>query len=144
MCVDSLEIFRKIDEKAKTESPLEELLNTDLHAVQNQNEKTPSKRPSFAVISRTPYEKPIAARRLFESSTSTQNSPTTSNGSANKMPGRKSFRLSDIYERLHEKKPSISHSAEFDTIHLLLCAIAVKEEFVKEADSMFTKFADVK
>lgn len=147
LCVDSLDIFRKIDESNRTESALEELLSTDLHAVQNRNEKTPSKTASFCVTSRAPYEKPSSARRLFSSQTSeisSSNTATMIKASANRMYPRTSYKLCDIYKRLHENIPSVAHNAEADTMHLLLCAIAVKEQFVKETDLMATKFTNVK
>lgn len=121
---------------------MDEFLNTDLKAVQNRNEKTPSKGVSFAGTSRMPYEKPSAARQLFP----TQNGSSNGNNgfpSNNQSPARKSFKLPDIYKRLNNRTPDIAHNAEADAISLLLCAIAVKNEFVEMADRMAIKFDEI-
>ncbi|XP_031619749.1 three prime repair exonuclease 2-like [Contarinia nasturtii] len=149
LCVDSLAIFREIDKcTIVKQTALDELMNTDLQAVQNRNEKTPSKVKSFVVIPKTPYKKPNAARELFASE---GNSPSTSSDAniTNKTSKcssstRISYKLTEIYERLHERRPNIAHNAEADTIHLLQCAIALKDEFVLIADELATKFADSK
>lgn len=155
MCVDSLEIFKKFDENATTSSTaFDEFLNTDLVAVQKQNEKTPAKRKSFAVIERAPGEKPKSAKCLFDSPSTSTSTPTANgdgNGNGNgtltpsfKSPNRISYKLEEIYTRLHNCRPKTAHNAEADTIHLLLCAIAIKNEFVELADSMATKFSSFK
>ncbi|XP_055315343.1 three-prime repair exonuclease 1 [Sitodiplosis mosellana] len=143
LCVDSLTLFKKIEENATSAgSALEEFVNTDLQAVQKRNEKTPSKGVSFALISRNPYEKPSAARRLFASQ-------SNSSSASNVHPGnslsstKKSYKLTEIYKRLNERTPDVAHNAEADTITMLLCAIAVKDEFVQMADSMAIRFDDV-
>lgn len=147
MCVDSLDIFKNYDEN-ETSSAIDEFLNTDLAAVQNKNEKTPSKCNSFAVITRAAGEKPKSAKCLFESpSTSTAISDITlmttpSLKSPPKSP-RISYKLEEIFKRLHGCVPKTAHNAEADTIHLLLCAVAIKDQFVQMADSMATKFIDV-
>lgn len=143
LCVDSLAIFRTIDENVtSTESAIEEFINTDLQAVQNRNEKTPSKGVPFAVIPRAPNEKPSSARRLFATQSG---SSSEKNGSPfpSQSPAKKSFKLVEIFKRLNERAPDVAHNAEADAIHLLLCAIAVKDEFVKMADSMATKFTEL-
>lgn len=145
LCVDSLTLFRKIEEnKTATESALEELMNTDLEAVQRRNEKTPSKGISFAVISRTPpYEKPSSARRLFPSQSNSCSTSTNIPPGDIRSPAKKSFKLTDIYKRLNECTPDAAHNAEADTITTLLCAIAVKDEFVRAADSMAVRFNEI-
>ena len=137
-------MFRKIEQnKTTTESALEELMSTDLEAVQRRNEKTPSKGISFTVLSRTPYEKPSSARRLFPSqSDSCSTSANISPGDV-RSPAKKSFKLIDIYERLNECTPDAAHNAEADTITMLLCAVAVKDEFVRLADSMAVRFDEI-
>lgn len=145
LCVDSLEIFKKFDESNTTSSAIEEFLNTDLVAVQNRNEKTPAKSKSFAVIERAPGEKPKSAKCLFETP-STSTSTSTANGDvtptpSQKSPDRISYKLEEIYKRLHNCQPKKAHNAEADTIHLLMCAIAIKNQFVELADSIATAFS---
>lgn len=138
LCVDSLDIFKKIDETASTTSALDEFMSTDLKTVQKKNEKTPSKSTLFAVNPRfTPFEKPGSARRLFVSHASSPKVTSSSNG---KTPDRTSYKLIQIYQRLHEYMPDILHNAEADTVHLMLCAIAVKSQFVQIADSTAIHF----
>lgn len=145
LCVDSLEIFKKINEEKKTNSSkaIDEFLNTDLKAVQRKNEKTPSKIGAFAVISRDPDEKPSAAKRLFMSPT-TSSSPATTSQHNSQSSTRISFKLTDIYQRLYGNPPKNAHNADADTMHLLMCAIATQNEFVKLADAMAIKFSDIK
>lgn len=131
------------------QTALDELMNTDLQAVQNKNEKTPSKEKSFTVIPKTPTKKPNAARQLFaagDCTPSTSSNGNTSNvtSSNGNSPARISYKLEEIYKRLHERKPNLAHNAEADTIHLLQCAIALKDDFVCMADEMATKFNDLK
>lgn len=144
MCVDSLEIFKKFNEDEacrSRNSAIDEFLTTDLADVQNRNEKTPSKTHSFAVTIRNPGDKPKSAKCLFESpSTSTVNGPTQSV----QTPSRLSFKLTEIYKRLYGNEPESAHNAEADTMHLMSCCIAIKNDFVKMADSMAVKFVDVK
>lgn len=161
LCADSLVIFKKIDELKTTSTAIEEFLNTDLNDIQQRNEKTPSKEKSFAVISK-PYKKPSAAKCLFDtpttprtpslsSSSSTSTSITTNSSIVStapvpnsQSPGRKSYKLVEIFKRLYGREPDIAHNAEADTLHLLRCVIATKDEFVQLADSMATKFIDIK
>lgn len=137
-----MNIFKKIDENDSTKLALEEFLNADLQAIQNQNEKTPSKRKSDDMKSRIPEQKPSCARQLF---TSPNDSDATANGSSQVSANsvRKSYKLSEIYKRLHDNVQENAHNAEADTLHLLLCAIAVKDDFVREADSMAIKFSEI-
>lgn len=138
-----MQIFKKIDENTTIKLALEEFLNVDLQAIQNRNEKTPSKRKSDDVSSKIPNEKPSCARQLFTS----PNDASTSVNSSSQVSGnssRKSYKLCEIYKRLHENVQENAHNAEADTLHLLLCAIAVKEDFVREADSMAIKFSEIK
>lgn len=121
---------------------MEEFRNADLQAIQNKNEKTPSKKKSDAVNFEASHEKPNCARRLFtcpDSSADTSNSAEKPRNSV-----RKSYKMGEIYKRLHDDVPEKAHNAEDDSLHLLLCAIAVKEEFVKEADSMAIRFSEIK
>lgn len=144
MCVDSLDIFKQINQQSQnvTSSAIDDLLNTDLRAVQNVNEKTPSKPKTSASFIRDPNEKSSVAKCLFDSP-----KPTTSTSQNTSPPKPKSFtrspisfKLPDIYQRLHGCVPDIAHTAEADTRHLLLCAIASKHEFVNLTDSMATHF----
>lgn len=146
LCVDSLEIFKNCAANETSRSAIDEFLTTDLVAIQNRNEKTPSKSHAFAVISRDPGERPKSAKCLFASP-----STSTGNGNAVVMPTpssqptkRISYKLTEIYKRFHGSEPTIAHNAEADTIHLLSCAIAIKNEFVELADSSARKFVDVK
>lgn len=139
--MDSLEIFKKIDQNLNA---IDEFLNTDLQAVQNKNEKTPSKPKSFSVVSRDSNEKPSSARCLFPSSDST---PTTSaaintpasNSNSSKKP---SYKLTEIYKRLYKCEALDAHNAESDAMHLLKCAVATRKDFVQIADSMAIKLID--
>lgn len=151
LCVDSLEIFRKIDQLPQpksSDSAIDEFLNTDLKAIQNRNEKTPSKNGAkSAVISRASAEKPSAARRLFDSpATSSSSANTSVNVSTPKSQSspRISYKLTEIYRRSYGRLPIDAHNADADTMHLLMCAIATQKEFVQLADSMATKFIDNK
>lgn len=168
LCVDSLPLMRKIDQESptttKTSSPMEEFLTTNLQAVQRRNEKTPSKRSLFAVVARKPYDKPAAARCLFGAPTIRRSTSAPDLSALNKepcnvlsvkktsiptnqtacdvRPGRVSYKLCDVYQRLHSYMPKDLHNAESDSIHLLLCAIAMKEKFVAFAEDMATNFND--
>lgn len=143
LCIDSLKVFQKIDENKTT--AIDNLLSTDLKAIQCENEKTPSKGGSkFAVINRSPYEKPAAAKCLFDSTTtSNDRSVELPKSVIKKSPARISYQLTEIYKRLNGCNPEIAHTAEADTMHLLMCAIATKNEFVEVADSMAIKFNSI-
>lgn len=144
LCVDSLDIFKKLNEEENSNSAIDEFLNTNLADVQKRNEKTPLKGHSFASIARDSADKPKAAKCLFESpSTSTANGDVVSTQSV-KPKIRISFALTEIFKRLHDKEPESAHNAEADTIHLMSCAIAIKDDFVKMANLMAVKFIDVK
>lgn len=56
---------------------------------------------------------------------------------------RISFKLTDIYQRLHGHFPPENiHTAEIDTIQLLKCVIAINDSFVELADKFAVKFND--
>lgn len=54
-------------------------------------------------------------------------------GSREKVKGT-SYTLRAIFERHYGAPPGVSHRAESDTITLLKCAIAVKEDFASFVD----------
>lgn len=151
LCVDSLEMFRKIDiQLMATTSAIDEFLNTDLQAVQNMNEKTPSK-PKIA-IAKSFNDKPGAARCLFPASddpstSSVANTSISSNGNSSPKKAKSSspktsYKLTEIYKRLFECEPEAAHNAEIDAMILLRCAVANKTEFAKAADEMAVNFKD--
>lgn len=123
---------------------MDEFLQTNLDIVQKTNEQTPSRANSkFTSIPKSPYERPNASRGLFQDVEPTSESKATVSKATESPKKRRSFKLVDIYERLHNCPPEIAHNAEADTIHLLKCAIAIKENFVKLADSTAKKFNDI-
>lgn len=150
-----------IDEQKTTNLAIDEFLSTNLQEIQRKNEQTPSKPSPFTVITRAPYDKPTAAKRLFNSSTSTtpsticssmnisnSNTSNTSQSSTaikvttsnSQSSARISYKLVDIYKRLWGDFPDVAHNAAADTMTLLKCAIATKHEFVQSADSLAKKF----
>lgn len=162
LCVDSLKIFRKMsdskskpvlkdpseseitnnDNKSELTAVMEEFFEGDMARKQMENERTPCKRIiKNSTIDRTPYQRPKACRSLFPASTS-----TNGNGNVARTPQktRVSFRLSDIYERLFDESPQAAHNAEADTLLLLKCAIATKEEFVQIASTDSIKLCNIK
>lgn len=57
---------------------------------------------------------------------------------------KKSFKLSQIYERCFDELPQHSHYAENDVITLLKCAIAKKEDFARVVQEKAILFRDIK
>lgn len=146
LCVDSLGIFKEYDKTLTSNSITDEFLKTDLTDVQNINEKTPSRGISkFQKRSTSSTDDlPKSSRRLFSESIQTSNtvidSPTIISNSSTKNQ-RVSYKLCDIFERLHHRAPETSHNAEADTMHLLKCAIAINEHFVQLADRGAAQFS---
>lgn len=123
---------------------MDEFLNTDLRAIQNRNEKTPSKPNSFAIVSREPNDKPSSARCLFPSpsATPTRSTATGSPNSNTKSPKKPSYALGEIYKRFYDCEPENAHNAEVDALLILKCAITIKHDFIHKADSLAIKFGD--
>lgn len=138
-CVDSLKIFKEHEENLTLNAAMDEFLKTDLIDVQRANESTPSRGSSkFKSSSKLNHERSNVARCLFPVNSSEKID------NAKKPPkNRISFKLTDIYERLHGHQPETAHNAEADTIHLLKCAIAINDSFVQLADSLAVKFNDI-
>ncbi len=135
MCVDSLNIFRKLQvHPAITfKSPLititaKESVNTQCQSTfeilgnpfQLINEKTPEKRKPESVGG-VPGE---------------NNQP--------KCRKRLTFKLEDVYERVYGEKPEMSHVAEADVLALLLSAIATPVEFLNAVDIDAVPLANIK
>lgn len=123
----------------------DEFLKTDMTDAQKINEKTPSRGISkFQNSSKSSTDLPKSSRCLVKNSIQTSttliNSPTISNNSTKNQ--RVSYKLSNIFERLHHHSPETAHNAEADTMHLLKCAIAINEHFVQLADSEAKKFSE--
>lgn len=121
----------------------DEFLKTDLTDVQKINETTPSRGISkFRKSSKSSPDLPKSSRCLFsnsiQTSTTVIDSPKINNNSTKKL----SYKLTDIFERLHHHSPVTAHNAEADTLHLLKCAIAINEQFVRLADSGAKKFSE--
>lgn len=146
LCADSLTIFKRIE--CDTSSDDVET-NLDMTEIQRRNETTPSKfkynRPR-----RLDNEKPSAARRLFDENVRNDEKPSTHHITAasfrkNAKPTqpllKKSFKLTNIYLRMHGKEPEIAHNAEDDVITLMKCAIASKDKFFQAADQMSLLFS---
>lgn len=142
LCVDSLEIFKRIDEeKVSSETAIDEFLSTNLLEIQNKNEKTPSKKIKYLDGSArtSSYLRPKSSRCLFPESSGPSN-PIEKTTRTNYTKNRISYKLVDIYERLYECSPKNAHNAEEDTMHLLKCAIATKDEFVRVAETLYKEF----
>lgn len=166
-CVDSLEIFQDIanrtvnesteepkisvDEKSPEESTtsngLDVLLNSDIQMQQRLNEKTPSSRQVKAEQSKIRLHEiekinngvrvgSKSKRALFPSN----DTPTESTSSKKRL----SFKLVDIYARLHGMQPTVAHNAEEDAINLMKCFLAVKEEFIELAEKSAKEFMAIK
>lgn len=56
----------------------------------------------------------------------------------------KKYTLSDVYERLHGRKPSSSHYAEADTMALLCCVRKMGDQFIELAERDSRLFSEVK
>lgn len=143
MCVDSLYIFKEHNEILTSNLIRDEFQRTDLIDVQKNNETTPSRGISkFEKSSKSSSDLPKSARCLFSNaSTNVIDSPKISNNSTKNQ--RVSFKLTEIFQRLHHRSPEIAHNAEADTMHLLKCAIAINETFVQLADSGAKKFSEL-
>lgn len=57
---------------------------------------------------------------------------------------KKKYTLSDVYQRLHGRKPASAHYAEADTIALLSCVRIVGVQFIELAERDSRLFSDVK
>lgn len=57
---------------------------------------------------------------------------------------KKKYTLSDVYERLHGRKPHSAHYAEADTMSLLLCVRTLGDQFIELAERDSRLFSDVK
>lgn len=126
---------------------VDEFLKADLTDVQKINERTPSRVISkFQKNSKSSTVLPKSFRCLFPSSIQTSttviDSPTIISSNNSTKNQRVSYKLPDVFERLHHHSPETAHSAEADTMHLLKCAIAINEQFVRLADSRAKKFSD--
>lgn len=155
--MDSLKIFRKIDESKDTQSsPFEEFLRTDNSAIQQKNETTPSRHSErFSKNTRSPYPRLNSCRQLSFNVSSTTNQSnehvdTSIGGIQPKISSAKptktstSYKLADIFQRLYERKPGVTHNAEADTILLLQCAIATRDKFIDLAEKDSIKLSDIK
>lgn len=114
--------------------------------VQKINEKTPSRGISkYQKRLTSSTDLPKSSRRLFSNSIQTSDtvidSPTIISNNSTKNE-RVSYKLCDIFERLHYHSPETAHNAEADTMHLLKCAIAINEQFVQLADRKAAKFSE--
>lgn len=141
LCVDSIDIFKEIDEGLEAEpeeapstaEALEEFLNNDANLKQSQNETTPSARKTgSAQIHKRQRSSasPRAKRSLFMEPGATQYCKRQ----------KHSFKLNDIHDRYYGYVPDTSHQSESDTINLLKCAVAVKEKFCSLAAIRAFKF----
>lgn len=130
LCVDSIDIFKEIDEMVEAEpekapstaEALEEFLNYDASAKQSQNETTPSNRKIDSAQSQSwqrSSTSPRAKRCLIKDPEAAQYCKRQ----------KHLFKLNDIHNRYYGYVPNTSHQSESDTINLLKCAVAVKEQF---------------
>lgn len=119
-------------------SEIDEFLSSDLSQSQQNNEHTPShrKRKIFnnenGKSHTSVYPKPMHSKRqLFPDTKET-------------ISNRKTYKLMDIYARLHDgNTPKVVHNAEEDVINLLKCAIATNKDFVRLSESIAINFEDV-
>lgn len=141
LCVDSIDIFKEIDESVgaepekepSTAEALEEFLRNDSSAKQSQNETTPSKRKIDSAQSQSwqrSSASPRAKRCLIKDPGATQHCKSQ----------KRLFKLNDIHNRYYGYVPDASHQSESDTINLLKCAVAVKEKFCSLAAIRAVKF----
>lgn len=151
-CVDSLSIFKEYNETLSSDSIRDEFLKADLTDVQKINETTPSRGISkFQKSPKSSHDLPKSSRCLFSNSIQTSTTVidkpkiynnSTKNLQLNNSTKKLSYKLTDIFERLHHHSPVTAHNAEADTLHLLKCAIAINEQFVRLADRGARKFSE--
>lgn len=188
LCVDSLEIFREIDDdaakeaehkivhertndlttgtadgsteisgKSCSEEPLvadteiestsiEALLNCDIRGRQRMNEKTPSLRKIKAEgsVNRLKTIEKFSGDRVGSKSKRALFPSIQKSDVPTPAKKRISFKLVDIYTRLHGVGPAVAHNAEEDAANLLKCVIADKEKFIEKAEKMAKDFMAVK
>lgn len=163
-CVDSLEIFRTLAdavdepepvssllatpqmEEKTTATDLEILLESDIRARQSMNEKTPSSRKIKADQGRLRIGEIEAAtgvrigtkskRELFPSNGKSEESATPKK--------RITFKLVDIYTRLHGIAPAIAHNAEEDANILMKCCLVDAKRFIECAEKSAVQLATIK
>lgn len=141
-CIDSLSIFKEHNETLISNPLTDEWLKTDLTDIQKVNETTPSRGiAKYQRISKSSTDEPKSSRRLFveQASTTVNDSPKIN---INSTKNSVSYKLTDIFERLHKYSPEIAHNAEADTMHLLKCAIAINKQFVQLADRRAIKISE--
>lgn len=171
-CVDSLEIFRDIadsdminecpehpeilqptvdnqfDEGNTSSGDFEVLLNSDIHKQQRLNEKTPSSRRVKAEQSQIRLQQiqKLSGARIGSKSKRVL-FPSNEKGDgriiSSSAKKRLSFNLVDIYTRLHGIEPAVAHNAEEDTINLMKCFLAVKEQFIERAEKSAQEFTAI-
>lgn len=165
-CADSLEIFRDIHDsanecseepakssaddlltdKSTSSSDIEVLLNSDIQAQQRLNERTPSARKIKAEESKIRLHEFSKYSGIRVGSKSKRELFPTNEKNDEPTPSKKrvSFKLVDIYARLHGAAPAVAHNAEEDAINLMKCFLAVKEQFIERAERSATKFEAIK
>lgn len=127
-------------------SGIEALLNTDVQKRQQQNEKTPSSRKVKADQTKMRLQEieklsgvrvgSKSKRALF---------PCNEKGDApTASKKRVSYKLVDIYARLHGAEPAVAHNAEEDAINLMKCCIAVNKQFVERSERSAKEFMAIK
>lgn len=163
-CVDSLPLFRKLDERDQLDgaadctgvaddavvvvdcsgAALQRTLKRDSLVDWRQlNETTPTQRRTGGAAAAAAAASaavtattpgPSSKRKLFDDVR-----PTAAAAPAK----RRRFRLCDVYERLFDALPPQSHSAEADTLVLLRCVCGERERFVALVEAESRRFADV-
>lgn len=133
-------------EQTTHSSDIEALLNTDVQKRQQQNEKTPSSRKIKAEQTKIRLQEmeklsgvrvgSKSKRALFPCNEK-EDAPTTSKK-------RLSFKLVDIYARLHGAQPNVAHNAEEDAINLMKCCIAVNKQFIERSERSAKEFMAIK
>lgn len=165
-CVDSLEIFKDIHDSAaecsvepvnstpdevlaveKTESSdLAVLLSSDIQARQRLNERTPSARKVKVEESKIRLQEISNASGVRVGSKSKRALFPADDKcvGASSSKKRVSFKLVDIYARLHGAAPAVAHNAEEDAINLMKCFLAVKEQFIERAETTAKELMAIK
>lgn len=136
------------DTEIGSTSSLEALINCDIRSQQQRNERTPSSRKIKAEKSmiRLQTIEEISGVRVGSKSKRALFPSNEKNGVPSPTPAKKrvSFKLVDIYTRLHGVEPAVAHNAEEDAANLMKCVLASKDLFIERAEKLAKDFMAVK
>lgn len=126
-------------------SDFETLLNCDIRKQQEINERTPSARliKSQQSAMRLQAMSNIGGIRVGSKS-KRELFPFNDKKDGSTPPKRRiSFKLVDIYTRLHGVEPTVAHNAEEDAVNLMKCALAVCPQFIELTERSAVNLASI-